>query len=276
MQDRIVATIAAQLSQRLDVDIVTKAQRKPPANLAAYEFLLRGIALPNGDPKVEEEARNFFRQAIERDPNYARAYAFLGEYTMLVWMRDLAAPRSLLDRAIELTGKALELDGHDPDCHASHGHVRKDLDLAEHHYLMSLSLNPNHPAVTAGLGIVYGYLGDAKRGIALFERARELDPHFNPSWYWRDKGTILFMARRYEEAIACLKRSPMALDFVEAHLAACHAYLGNMELAHHHTAATLRITPGFTIAQCRDIEPFRFSEDADHQAEGFRLAGLPE
>ncbi len=279
LQDRIVATIAAQLSQRLSVDVVGKAQRKPPANLAAYEFLLRGDALPLGDPKIEEEARNLFRQAIDRDPGYARAYAFLGEYTMLEWIRDPAAPRTLLDKAIELTGKALELDSHDPACHGLHGHVlmwRKDLDLAEHHYLKSLSLNPNHPAITAGLGIVCGYLGDPERGIALFDRALELDPHFDASWYWRDKGTILFMARRYEEAIACLKRSPMPLDFVEAYLAACHAYLGHDDEARRHAAGALKLTPGFTIGTCRDIEPFRHAHDIDHLAEGMRRAGLPE
>lgn len=279
MQDRIVASVAAQLSQRLNVDIVAKSTRKPPASIAAYEYLLRGDALPNGDPKVEDEARALFRKAIELDPGYARAYSYLGEYTMLIWMRDLDAPRALLDEALALTSKAIALDDRDASCHAAHGHVQMwlgNLELSEHHYMKSLALNPNHPGHLAGLGILYGYLGEAERGIALYEQVLELDPHFNPTWYWRDKGTILFMAKRYEEAITCLERSPMRMDVFEAYLAACHSYLGEAVHARQHVDTALLLTPSLTISKIRAAEPFRRSEDADHLAEGLRLAGLPE
>jgi tetratricopeptide (TPR) repeat protein len=228
---------------------------------------------------VEEQAREYFRKAIALDPGYARAYALLGQFTMLQWLRDLDAPVALLDAAIELTGKAVELDDHDAACHGLHGHVhmwRKDLDLAEHHHLRGLALNPNHPGMTAGLGIVYGYLGEPERGLALFDQALALDPHFNESWYWRDKGTVLFMAGRYEEAIIALKRTPTAMDFVEVYLAACHACLGHDREARHHVEAALRMTPRMTISAFLAVEPFRRPEDAAHLAEGLRRAGLPE
>ena len=58
-----------------------KASRKPPNSMAAYDYVLRGHALPIGVPEAEEEARRLFQKAIDIDPGYARAYASLGHTT---------------------------------------------------------------------------------------------------------------------------------------------------------------------------------------------------
>ena len=48
-----------------------------PASLSAYECVLRGNALPVGDPVTDAAAHQLFEQAIALDPDYARAYAQL-------------------------------------------------------------------------------------------------------------------------------------------------------------------------------------------------------
>ena len=57
MQDHIVRSIAAQLSMRLQLAGLEKASRKPPNSMAAYDYVLRGHALPVGVPEAEAEAR---------------------------------------------------------------------------------------------------------------------------------------------------------------------------------------------------------------------------
>ena len=48
-------------------------------NLAAYDYLLLGQKAFNVFTKESmTEARNLFETAIELDPNYAHAYAYLG------------------------------------------------------------------------------------------------------------------------------------------------------------------------------------------------------
>ena len=76
--------------------------------------MLRGDALPLGDPEAEAEARGLFEQAIELDPGYALAHAKLAHTLSLEWFRDLRGSDAALDRALELAKRAVALDGNDP------------------------------------------------------------------------------------------------------------------------------------------------------------------
>jgi hypothetical protein len=61
------------------VDGIVRAKRKPPASLAAYEFMLRANALLNVDPngEAEPEARILYEKVIKLDPGDARERALL-------------------------------------------------------------------------------------------------------------------------------------------------------------------------------------------------------
>lgn len=279
MQDQIVRSIAAQLSVRLRLASSEKASRKPPNSMAAYDYVLRGDALPIGIPEAEAEAISLFRKAIALDPDYGRAYAHISISTTLGWVRDLDAPAAILDEALDLAKRAVELDEGDELCHSSLAYVhlqRKEHELTEYHYLKALALNPNHHGLLLRLGIFYGFNGDPQRGLGYFREATVINPHFNPSWYWRNRAHIHFIAREYEDAITAFKRSPILPDWAEAYLAAAFAYLGQMDEARQHTDATRRLTPGFSITKFMCKEPYRRREDAEHAMEGLRKAGLPE
>ena len=80
-------------------------------------------------------------------------------------------------------------------------------DLAERHFQRALSLNPNRSTLMGSFGWACGYLGKPEKGITYLENARLIDPYFEPSWYWRVRGVVHFIARQYEEAVAALGRS---------------------------------------------------------------------
>ena len=113
VQDQIVRSIAAQLSGRLQLASLEKASRKPPTGMAAYDYVLRGDALPVGIPEAEAEARQLFQKAVDLDPGYARAYAHLAQFTTYEWLRDVDAPVEMLDQSLELAKKAVALDDGD-------------------------------------------------------------------------------------------------------------------------------------------------------------------
>ncbi len=277
MQDQIVRSIAAQLFDRLRLANLGKASRKPPSSMAAYDYVLRGDALPIGVPEAEAEARNLFQKAIDLDPGYARAYAHLATYITFQWTRDYEGSARLLDQALELAMKAVALDDGEESCHSVLGYVymqRNAHELAEFHYLKALALNPNHPFLLASLGILYGFRGETARSLAYFREAITISPHFNPSWYWRNRAVVHFIAHEYEEAISAFKRSPIMPEWVEAYLAAAHAQLGRMDEARQHVAAALRLTPNFNIRAIMTKEPYLHREDANHLADALRKAGF--
>ena len=277
MQDHIVRSITAQLSMRLQLAGLEKASRKPPNSMAAYDYVLRGHALPVGVPEAEAEARRLFQKAIDIDPGYARAYASLGSYHIFEWSRDLDTPAATLDRSLELTKKAVALDDGDDFCHAMLGRAhmfRRDHELADYHFRKALALNPNSPSLMAGLGILYGFRGEPERGLDYFREALAIAPHFDPTWYWRNRAVVHFIAHEYEEAIKGFRRSPIQPDWVEAYLAASHAHLGQMDEARKHAAAALHLTPKLTIHALLAVDPYRRREDAEHLADGLRKAGF--
>src|SRR5204863_3641048 len=105
---RIVGAAAVRLT-RLEQD---RVQRKPTANLAAYEYVLRGRAdTSNPTRAANHEARELFQRAIDLDPNYAAAYAALGvvhhEAVVSGWTEF---PDDEINRAEALAKKALALD----------------------------------------------------------------------------------------------------------------------------------------------------------------------
>lgn len=279
VQDKIVRSLVAQLSERLRLSLVEKASRKPTTNLMAYECFLRADALPVGVPQAAAEGRRLCQTAIALDPGYSRPYAYLADSYTLEWIYDYESVDVLLDKALETAKKAVSLDQDDEFCQAMLARAylyRRSYKLAEFHYLKAHSINPNNPSVNAGLGIFYGFFGDSERALSCFQEALALNPHNTTTWYWRNRAVVHFMAREYEQAIEGFQRSPHQLDWVEAYLAAGYAYLGNIDKARQRTATALRFAPKLTIAAFIKREPHRRREDSDHLAEGLRKAGFPE
>jgi adenylate cyclase len=279
VQDEIVRTIVGTLVGRLEAAGAERAKRKPPANLAAYECLLRGKALPVGEIEAEAEAHRLYERAIELDPGYAHAYALLAHMLALEWFRDMSGSDALLDRGLELAKKAVALDPNDRLCQDTLGYVylhRKAFALAEQHKLRALELNPNHPEQIARMGVLYTFLGRADEAIAWLEQAQRLDPYFSQPWRWNIKGVAHFVACRYEDAIAAFTRSETTPVWVQTYLAVCHALLGRMDQAREHAAEVLRRAPDFSLTRFGTKEFFKRTEDTEHLIEGMRAAGLPE
>ena len=278
VQDEVVRTIAATLVGRLQTAVVEESKRKAPASLAAYECVLRADALPFSDADAEAEARRLWEAAIALDPGYARAYAGMGNSYRLEWSRDMSGSDRLLDRALEFAQKSVALDEKSDACHQDlgwilmHGHA---YELAEHHFLKAIALNPNRPSAHTSLGCLYAYLGRPDEALEYFKTARSLDPFFEPTWYWRMLGVVYFVARRHDEAIAAFKKSPAMPVWVHGYLAACFAHTGQIVEARRHAAEALRLASDFTVVEAVRKDPFKRESDRQHLMKGMLKAGLP-
>jgi TolB-like protein/tetratricopeptide (TPR) repeat protein len=278
VQDEVVQRIVGTIAGRVQMTDAERARRKPPSSLAAYECVQRGNALPWDDPQAAAEAIRLFEQAIALDPGYAMAHALLGTMRVGQYRNDPADSSAALDEAYALCKRAVELDDGDSTCHSLLAHVclyRRAYELALQHMRRSVELNPNNAWNRADMGLVLTYAGRAEDALAYLAQARELDPYFDPPWYWRQTGQVYMVLHRFEEALGMFAHIPLRTLRASAYMAACHARLGETERAQQYVAECLAANPAFSTRQFMSKEPFRNPADADYLAESLRLAGLP-
>lgn len=279
VQDQVVQTIASTLVGRVQMTDAERARRKPTSSLEAYECVQRGNALPWDVPESAAEAARLFEQAIALDPGYAMAHALLGTMRIAQYRQDPASSNAALDEAIALTKRAVELDDGDSTCHSLFAHAclyRRSFELALQHMRRSVEINPNNPWNRADMGMVLTYAGSAEDALAWMKRAREIDPYFDPPWYWRQAGQIHMVLRQFQQALEMFAHVPLRTGRTAAYMAACHARLDQMDQAQQLCSECLSATPDFSIRQFVSKEPFRDPAETEYLAESLRIAGLPE
>ena len=103
--EQIAATVLGQVKAAA----TEMALRKPPANLEAYECVLKADDLPFDNPESAAEAQKLFERAIKLDPTYARAYALFANLYVVRWSRDGSGSDDLLNTALRLARKSVRL-----------------------------------------------------------------------------------------------------------------------------------------------------------------------
>ena len=171
--------IAAAVAESLQVTLTGNAQA-PPAqkgNATAFERYLQGKYFFNRRGESDlARAQDYFQQALQIDPNYARAWAGLaGVYTIT---KDRAPPGPIPEwgTAVE---RALQLGPNIAEAHVRAAQYYWRLGqpkISEAHCKRAIALNPSDPLV---LGVSAGRAFEAGRwseGIALQRRAVAVDP----------------------------------------------------------------------------------------------------
>jgi adenylate cyclase len=281
IQDEVTAAIVATLPGRLEANARSRAERKPPANMAAYECVLEAKLLHHRSaPEDNSRALNLICRAVELDPVYAHAHAWhaciLGQQWTNQWCDDPAHTLAMISQELEI---ALGLDENESDVHrilAALSVVRNDLDKAAYHQQRALALNPNDDLIVVQQGEILTWLGQAEEGIEWIQKAMRLNP-FHPERFWYHLARAQFVARRYALAAESLRHIAAPNHLHHALLAAAQAQLGNMDQANAHSAEVLRLTPGFTIGE-HVSQTLHYRHDADlaHHREALRNAGLPQ
>ena len=199
LQSEVALAIAREIRATLRVD-------RAPALLVdprIYELYLRGRQQLMQCKQGPNQAAEYFRAALELDPDYAPAYAGLADYySRLAFFGHLPAEEAL-PPARAAARKALELDASLAEAHAASAFVRFALELdwagAESGFLTAVDLDPS-PWVGMRYSIFLTCLGRFEEALIQARRAVELDPlsstpRKNLAW-------VLLNARRYDESLA--------------------------------------------------------------------------
>jgi adenylate cyclase len=252
VQDEVSQEIAGTLLTNIRKADLAKAVQKRPANLSAYDLMLRAQAKYNiPGKKAKLEARELARQAIASDPGYAPAYAVLGNTFNSGYISQWEGPESL-DRAYEAARKAVELDPSSSMAQEILGRVllrRKQHQDAIVAIQKAISLNPNRARNYASLADVLTFANQPTEAIELMKKAMRLDP-FYPTQYVMYLGRAYYFARQFDKSLTtfkdCLVRAPRYRTCY-MYQAPVYAELGQLANATHAVKTLLDISPNFSI-----------------------------
>jgi len=167
----------------------------------------------------------YFQQALQKDPNYALAYAGLADsYNMLGWYA-FVSPQEAMPEARKAAVTAVELDPLAPEAHASLALVKAayewDWAGGEKEFKEALRLNPSYETAYRWYGCVLDPMGRHEEAIAAAKRGEELDPIISST-----VGLELYRARRYDQAVEQLRKAAeIDADYFPTHLWLAWAYL---------------------------------------------------
>jgi serine/threonine-protein kinase len=183
-------------------------------NNEAYQLYMKGrFYWTKRTAEALHKSLEFYGQAIQRDPNFALAYAGLADTYALLGGPEAGGdmpPNEALPKAKAAALKSIELDGSLAEPHVSLGHVSyfydRDWVTAEREFKRGIEINPNYPVGHHWYAIFLSTFPDRMpEALAEIRRALELDPTSSiiNAWY----GRILAVSGQLDQSIEQLKKT---------------------------------------------------------------------
>jgi TolB-like protein/DNA-binding winged helix-turn-helix (wHTH) protein/Flp pilus assembly protein TadD len=222
LQNSVARAIAGQIRVSLNPQEQAALHRATVVNPAAYESYLKGRYFWNKrTANGLSTALAYFHQAIEQDPEYARAYSGLADTYALLgdWQYAVMTPKEALPAAKNAAMKAIALDP----------------TLGEGHTSLAFCLD----------GFDWNFTEAGKE----FERAIALNPGYATAHHWY--AWHLALLRRYDEALVEMRKAqnldPLSL-VINADLAELLALAHADDEAIQQSRKTLELDPAFGLA----------------------------
>jgi adenylate cyclase len=282
VQDEITKRIVGAAAVKLTQIERARVLRKPTANLAAYEFVLRGRSngLVNQTRAANDAAGALYKRAIDLDPNYAEAYAAFG------WVHYEAAvsgwtefPEDEVRQAEMLAKKALALDPATTDAFqllSAIGVFRGDYDGALAQIDRALALNPSASENFQERGYILLWSGKPAEAVPWLAATLRLDGSSSRAAFVL--GAAKYFLSDYGEATTALDRalasSPGRAIQLNAHavLAATYAKLNKPQDAERQRDMIMHLAPFFDAG--RFAEQFGTQKARDDMLAGLKAAGF--
>jgi Tfp pilus assembly protein PilF len=228
VQDDIASDISGQLRLKLTGEEKKQAVKGGTNNPEAYQLYLKGRYYWEKRTRDSlDKAKDYFNQAIEKDPNYALAYVGLADYYDVLSDYAPVSASDTAPKARAAAQKALAIDDTLPEAHATLAASYTDSwdwVAAEREYKRALELNPNYAQAHKLYSLYLSTLGRHQEALTEIKRAVELDSlnlQFNTNL-----GLEYREGRQYDLAVEQLKKViEMDPGFASAHESLAFTYL---------------------------------------------------
>jgi len=210
IQAELAKAIAGELRAALSHHEKSEIERKPTANLEAYDLFVRARAVridPVPTAASINQAKARLIQALQLDPAFVQAQAELAfdeAFSALV----IDGSKAQIARAEAAAQAALRMAPDDPDVLACLGYYYyfclRDYDRAFAQFARVAQLRPSDPALPSVIAAMRRRQGRWLEAVAQYQHAIEIDPgNFRNV---RDIGILLAGLHRFDDAIAWQKR----------------------------------------------------------------------
>ena len=205
--DEITEALRAQLTESERAAIA----RTPTEDFDAYQDYLqaRTYFLESYIESNFRSADAILSRVLERDPEFAEAWALKGAVGSMLYHFYFDRSDSLVAASREWIERSLELEPELPEGHAALGHwyyrTRLDYPQALRELEIALDARPSDAGFETTIASVYRRAGDMEKALEHFEIGVDLDPRSAMAPY--SVGETLVLQRRYDEAEPWLRRA---------------------------------------------------------------------
>ena len=219
LEDSVSQGVADALALNLTSDEKALLTRRQTQNPEAYALYLKGNYFWNRRGIEVEKGIEYFRKAIDLDPNFAQAYVGLAK------VYATSSPHHL--EAEALIEKALHLDNTLAEAHATQGFIRMfhhwDWAGAGQALDRAIELDPNSSMAHHWRGVYLSLLGRLDEAKTEMHRALDLDPL--SLIIMSDIGQLHYFAREYDQATDyCNRALTLDKEFWTAHVYLTYIY----------------------------------------------------
>ena len=284
VQDAISDNVARSLALDLTGDQQKQLAKRYTTNADAYDEYLMGLYFWNTRSREGlEKAIDHFGRAVEKDPNFARAYALIADCYYLQFNYRYGPGTHWAERAKAAVDRALLLDESIGEPHVVLAMIefyQGNNEVAIASLRRALALNPNLAVAHLRYGWALSSLGNLDEAVQEVKRAQELDPLSSTNN--SALGLVLALARQFHGCLEyCYKAAELAPNeaMIQANLA--YAYLLNgmyqEAIEHYQRVAVLNpVEQGNVLASVATalISMGRSSEAESMMPEILRLATI--
>ncbi|MBV8103128.1 MAG: adenylate/guanylate cyclase domain-containing protein [Hyphomicrobiales bacterium] len=283
VQDDVTSQIVSALALNLNAGDRRSIAAEHTDNEEAYDCFLRGREFWwVHSREANREAERLLKRAVDLDPRYAPAFAFLAAAKVNDYVSGWSAsPAQGLEEAEKAARLAVQLDERYPYALWALACVylwARRHDEAVRTAEKMMAFNPSFAHGQNTLGVILHYAGRSDEAVKCFERAAALDPSC-PGMVLHFQAQAAYQLGRYPDAVSVLKRRILRnpeTDASRALLAASYGQMGMIEEAREAWRELLRVNPAYSLEQRRKVLPYKNPEDFERFVEGLRKAGLPE
>jgi len=270
VQDEVVEKIVTALALTLTEDEQEHLAQDTTGNLEAYDYSKRGWWYYHQlTRESNDQARQMFEAATERDPLFADAYAGLGFTYYEEWAQQWSQDPQNLDRAYDLATEAIKLNDSQGSAFTLLSHVylrRGEFERAIETQERAIALEPNNANNYRDLAEALIFAARPEEGIAYIQKAMSLNPHypvtypFTLGFAYAGIGFKNESPEQYDKAILAIEEAiSLNPNFTSSYLILAFLYneTGREQEATNQVALALDINPQLSLAAIRESVPFK-------------------